>query len=322
MANTPNRNWPLPALSGTLHDNGALLIAVLGLIDGDMQAAFSALAGKADLSGAAFTTSPTAPTPASGDDSNKLATTAFVKAAQTIALANFIGAAPAALDTWMEMVAEVQANESGLGALTAVVGNKANSADVYTKAQMDAALAASWAFQPIGVPIPLADHLAGVAAPPTNQAYRYVKLTAGLTGAGGYNNGVLGSESVSGSAPGVQATGVITLSLSPMNGQTIRLINTERRFIRAYDTSGTVMDDAMQLITGSFYIPSGALRSPKVGAFTTSTSAYGSTSSYPSYPANAPGDLVDFNSSNSPSARTDTETRGKFIGETYFMRIK
>jgi hypothetical protein len=85
-----------------------------------------------------------------------------------------------------------------------------------------------WAAQPIGSPIAVWDHITGVNGPPTNKSYRYIKLSA----ADAYNTGVLTSESVSGTDPEVVASAVVSLAGSPLNGRTIRLINTERRFLR------------------------------------------------------------------------------------------
>ena len=92
---------------------------------------------------------------------------------------------------------------------------------------------------PIGDTIALPTHLAGIDLPPTdNPLFRYVLLTAGENGAGGYNEGVMVNESVSGSAPLVEATAEIEDSESPINGETISLWNTERRYTRASDVSG------------------------------------------------------------------------------------
>ena len=181
-----------------------------------------------------------------------------------------------------------------------------------------------WAFQPIGVPIPVQKNITGVSAPPTDQAYRYILLTAGETGSGKYNNGVLGSESVTGSAPLVQATATVTLSGSPVNGQSVRLINTERRFLRAGST-GTVENDQMQQITGE--IRSGMHAAAAIGMLNTPSGAISNVPSinnaYPS-PAAASTipDGISFDSANSPNARTGTETRAKNIGVEYYMRIK
>lgn len=100
-----------------------------------------------------------------------------------------------------------------------------------------------WLCQPIGVPIPLWTHLSGVALPPTDRAYRYVLLTAGNAGSGQYNAGVLTGEAVSGSDPVVVASAVVSDASSPLNGATIRLINSERRFIRP-GTSGSLEESA------------------------------------------------------------------------------
>jgi hypothetical protein len=173
----------------------------------------------------------------------------------------------------------------------------------------------AWALQPIGVPFPIQTHITGVPVPPTdNPNYRYIKLTASDS----YNTGVLTSESVSGSAPLVQATAVISDAGSPMNGQTVRLINTERRVIRA-GSSGVVEADAMQVITGytGQYTRVTAGANPS-GAFSVSNdsgnSFIGSTGS------SSTG--LNFNSANSPNARTADETRPKNIGADYYLRIR
>lgn len=175
--------------------------------------------------------------------------------------------------------------------------------------------AAQWLSQPLGVPIPLWDHLDGVSPPPTNDPrFRYIKLTA----ADDYNDGVLVNESVSGSAPLVQATAVIDFEASPLHGQTVRLINTERRVLRAGD-SGVVQNDAIQNITGS------------VSAVTDNRGIFGAASgafdrSPPNQGAVAPNpggtpipNALTFDASR--VARTDTETRSKNIGADYYMRI-
>ena len=178
-----------------------------------------------------------------------------------------------------------------------------------------------WRQQPVGVPIPILDSITGVAQPPTGNPYRYIKLTASDS----YNTGVLTSESVSGSAPLVVATAVISLAGSPINGQTVNLINTERRFLRA-GSAGTVENDQMQQITGSFATNLHASSTvPFLSDYSGALSVGASRNS--NYPFNSGGsstlaDGVTFNSANSPNARAGTETRGKNIGVTFFMRIK
>ena len=99
-----------------------------------------------------------------------------------------------------------------------------------------------WAYQPLGVPIPVFTHLTGITEPPTNKDYRYLKLTA----ADSYNSGILKAESVTGAAPLVQATGVINLAGSPFNGKTVRLMNTEERVVRGGVAAGVLLNDQYQ----------------------------------------------------------------------------
>lgn len=107
--------------------------------------------------------------------------------------------------------------------------------DAVTKQQLDALaaiVADPWGSQPIGSFIHIDDGTVGFTIPPKDKAYRYVELTAGLTGAGAYNEGILTTETVTGSAPNIVATALVSLSGSPFDGRTLRLINTERRFLR------------------------------------------------------------------------------------------
>lgn len=161
-----------------------------------------------------------------------------------------------------------------------------------------------WESQPVGVPIPVFTHLAGVSAPPTDKTYRYIKLTA----SDAYNAGVLISESVSGSAPLVVATAVVNLAGSPLNGQTVSLINTEKRVLRASTTSGELLNDAMQ---GHTHVYSAPVTGPFAGG------AGGLQSGLTSQNT---GNAVSDGSNGTP--RTANETRAKSIGATYYMRIK
>lgn len=173
-----------------------------------------------------------------------------------------------------------------------------------------------WQIMPVGMAFAIWSHLAGVDIPPNdNPNYRYIKLTASDS----YNDGVLTSESVSGSAPLVQATAVINDARSPMNGQAVRLINTEGRVIRA-GNSGTVLADALQNITAQLTISStnasGTAGSPS-GAFQATAN--------PDGVARNGGTVVNnFNYTFDASrvARTADETRVKSIGADYFMRIR
>jgi hypothetical protein len=75
---------------------------------------------KANIASPAFTGTPTAPTRAQSDNSNAIATTAFV----TGKFSALVGAAPGALDTIYELAAQMQSDESAAAALTTLVGTK------------------------------------------------------------------------------------------------------------------------------------------------------------------------------------------------------
>lgn len=168
-----------------------------------------------------------------------------------------------------------------------------------------------WEFVPVGMPFPIQTHLTGAPTPPTdNQNYRYIKLTASDS----YNTGVLTSESVSGSAPLVQATAVINDASSPMNGQTVRLINTEGRVIRA-GNSGTVLADALQNITAGL----GGV-APYSGTISGAGQTSGSNLTTLAGGATAAIQAVNFDASR--VVRTADETRVKSLGADYFMRIR
>lgn len=141
------------------------------------------------------------------------------------------------------------------------------------------------------------DHISGVSAPDNSGSAKYIRLTAGQSGPGQYNEGLITGESVSGSAPYINATAQI--SVGPMAGQTVRLVNTERRFFRA-GAGGTLQDDEIKSHTHSHDIRRA-----------------GNT--------NAGNGGVIGNSSNSQNRNTGAfggeETRTRNIGESIYMRI-
>ncbi|WP_394760064.1 hypothetical protein [Flavobacterium sp.] len=73
---------------------------------------------------AILTGNPTAPTPLQSDNSNSIATTAFVKTYTDNAISTLVGSAPEALNTLMELATQMQNDEAGVVALTALVGTK------------------------------------------------------------------------------------------------------------------------------------------------------------------------------------------------------
>lgn len=99
-----------------------------------------------------------------------------------------------------------------------------------------------WASLPVGFHVAIRDDLAGMPIPPIgNPHFRYIKLTA----ADPYNEGVLVDELVTGSGNDVTATAAVSLEGSPIDGQLVRLINTERLFLRAGE-SGVRQGQSLQ----------------------------------------------------------------------------
>ncbi|ENM3877828.1 phage tail protein [Vibrio cholerae] len=83
--------------------------------------------------------------------------------------------------------------------------------------------------------IPIGMEVAFDTPPPTNDPrFRFVKLTY----SDAYNTGLLTSQTLSGSAPELVSTAVISAAQSPINGQTIDMINTMGTFIRPGVTAG------------------------------------------------------------------------------------
>lgn len=176
-----------------------------------------------------------------------------------------------------------------------------------------------FAIQPIGVPFPVWDHITGIDAPSNAGSAKFIRLTAGLTGSGQYNNGLLGSESVSGSAPLVQATA--TILAGPATDEIVRLINTEEAFLRARETSGALQFDQMQRIVGSMQVRVARFGGTQTGAI----SDGGSWGNEGATVGNQVQPQFNFNSASSPDARasstTSGETRSKNVSATYYMRI-
>lgn len=219
-----------------------------------------------------------------------------------------------AIDAVQQAIAAKDAALVSAGAAhTSELAAAASAADAHASELAAATYAADpWALQPLGVPIGMFFDTAGAIPPTNNPAYRYVKLTAGDA----YNDGVLTSESVTGVAPLVLASAVISLAGSPFNGFTVQLINTERRALRA-GAARTIEQDQIQNITGSMIGADTATGAPSnaTGAFASVTNLGARPS-----PTSATGYNWDFNASR--VARTGVETRVKNVGVTYFMRIK
>lgn len=198
---------------------------------------------------------------------------------------------------------------------TAAAGT--NTTQLATTEFVQAALAAlpgndPWGSFRVGQFYVVDTSISGVEIPPsaTSGTTVWIQLTAGLTGSGQFNEGKLTGESVSGSFPLVTATATVSLTGSPINGETVNLINTERRFLRA-GSAGTVENDQMQghyhesygdginAVSGSVQVPRGTMGTPQASGIIR--------------------DPITDGVNGTP--RAGTETRPKNIGVTYFMRI-
>lgn len=215
----------------------------------------------------------------------------------------------------------VTIDEAMTSALTATISTDLQTAlntviDTYIDANIQNFDA--WAVQPLGVPIAVYSSLLAnplTTLPPTNQAYRYVLLTAGEADPGEYNAGIVDNEVVSGVAPLVLATFDINYPTSIFDNVTVRLLNTERRFLRA-GSVGTAEFDALQNVVGTVLGSQESLTG--TGAFTVGTAGTSLR------PGNGVATVfrVNFSLALDTNARTDTETRTKNLGMNYVMRIK
>tara|TARA_R110000787_G_scaffold194120_1_gene305728 strand:+ start:35210 stop:36283 length:1074 start_codon:yes stop_codon:yes gene_type:complete len=151
---------------------------------------------------------------------------------------------------------------------------------------------------PIGWPFPIFSHITGVTVPSNAGDEKYILLTAGESGVGEYNEGLLTSESVSGTSPNIAATAVISHAESPMDGQTVPLINTSRPFIRP-GSSGA--EQSSQNLSHTHTYP---FRQTVLEAATI-------------YPGSGSGAA---NTGTTASSGGD-ESRPRNIGATYYMRI-
>ena len=251
------------------------------------------------------------------------------------------GAATSARDTALQAETDAQsarlASESARDEAMASVGNVLVSTDDTTAGKLvdkldgitiqnPAGNEKAVVYPPIGMPFPLWENLTGVTAPDNSGTAKFIKLTAGLTGTGAYNEGLLTSESVSGSAPEVTATAQIVGG--DLDGETVHLINTEESFLRARTTSGALQQDQMQRITGAVNEVSSTAVGPLKDSASDVNGVFskgGTVTNVIQGSTNGTGRELDFDSANSPNARTSSstngETRSKNVSATYFMRI-
>lgn len=241
--------------------------------------------------------------------------------------ADLVGAAPAALDTLEELANALGEDPNFATTVTSAIAGKISRAGDTMTGPLSLISSDIWSIR-VGVgELYIVDtSIAGVDIPPSGTTGPvFVQLTAGLRGSGQYNNGKFASETVSGSAPDVLATAVISLTGSPINGKTIRLLNTEGRIIRPYTTSGTILGDAIRNITGTLS-DTGEARAPlsTTGGDPVTTGAFG-------YVTNGSGKILiggqtytkaSLTFDASKVVPTANEIRMKMLGVTAYMRIK
>ena len=164
----------------------------------------------------------------------------------------------------------------------------------------------------IGETFNLATHLTGVTEPNNSGSKKFVKLTAGLDGAGQFNEGLLINETITGSGPTIEITAEI--ATGPLTGNVINLLNSENRYLMPGENSGAVANDQMQRITGS-----GRYAPYELGD---ATGAWIEGETIGSVGAGGGSRArFSFDSANSPNARTGDHTNVKHIEATYYMRI-
>lgn len=163
----------------------------------------------------------------------------------------------------------------------------------------------------IGEPFEVWDHIIGCPIPSNSGSVKYIKLTAGEDGAGEYNEDLLVSELISGSSPDVIATALIGLVDSPMNGESVNLINTERRVMRA-GGSGVAQSDAIRNIKGDI---------GSVVHYISGTGPISNSTVRQSIDGSGGSGLHDVKFDASLQVPTANENRMKNIGATYYMRI-
>lgn len=165
----------------------------------------------------------------------------------------------------------------------------------------------------IGEVFALWDHLDGVDPPDNAGAEKYIRLTAGQAGSGGYNEGLLTDESVSGSGPLVEATAEI--ATGPLEGEMVHLVNTEGALIRPGTTGGVLQMDQMQghwhAASGNF---PGELASPaRLNISQRANEVWSDIGFADVRTAISDGD--------NGTPRVGDRTRDKAVSATYYMRI-
>lgn len=168
---------------------------------------------------------------------------------------------------------------------------------------------------PIGVPFPLRTDL-GVSSPDNSGTAKFIELTYGKSGAGGYNEGLLTNEVLTGTFPDdLVATAEIVGGV--MNDKKIRLLNTMQLFMRGAVTGGALQRDAIRNFTGNFGVIS--QQNTQSTGITRIDPTGDANLSFPASGSQIRGRSVIINASN--QLPTAPENRVQNEGRTYFMRI-
>lgn len=187
--------------------------------------------------------------------------------------------------------------------------------DFVTLSQLQSLLSDYWYFVPVGSMIAANVGLTGFSSPPTDRSYRYILLSAGQSSSSGqYNYGVLTSETTTGTSPLVSSTAIISLPSSPFNGATVRLINTERRFIRP--GSPGVVEESQNLSHSHGVTDPGHSHSTTVSA-----AAQGRGDQTPAVAQSLAGTTGTSTTGISIQNSGNLESRPRNIGVDFYMRI-
>lgn len=130
---TTNQNYQLPNVANDLEDDVARIVAALQAVDVDVANLFSSIAGFAPLDSAPLTGTPTTPTPAGGDQTTRLANTAFVAAALLAQKNELLGGAGPAFDAFNEIAAALGNDPNYAATMAAsLAGKVAKAGDTMT----------------------------------------------------------------------------------------------------------------------------------------------------------------------------------------------
>jgi|GEM_PF-5089330 len=183
---------------------------------------------------------------------------------------------------------------------------------------------AAYSGKGIGELFPIWDHLVGSSEPENSASAKFIKLSAGEDGSGQYNEGLLTNETITGSGSLIEITGEI--ATGPMAGQIVNLINSEKRYLAPGENSGAIANDQMQQITGDTgiignYSAGNNFSNDQFSGALSATGIQGSGSDIGSGSNEDSLYTLDFDSANSPNARTGDHTNVKHAQATYYMRI-